>query len=91
MMHKKGQVMNQVQGLVLGLVVIGFVLCMGLILVGKLQTIATNMGDTKAANITGEVKNEIAGVSDYIGIIVAAVIMIALLGLIFWIARNRTQ
>jgi len=89
-MKKKGQ-LGTLQNVVLSVVVIGFLIAFGILMLGKLGTTATNMGDTDAANATGEIKQEVQGITDYIGLIILAFIMIIVLGAIYLVARNRAQ
>jgi hypothetical protein len=83
-MNKKGQ-LGTLQNVVLALVVIGFLITFGVIMLGKLTTTAGD--DADAANASGEVKKSVMGIVGYLPLIVLAFIMLIVLGAIFMVSR----
>jgi Na+/H+-dicarboxylate symporter len=86
-MDRKAQ-LGTLQNVILSVVVIAFLLGVGIVLVGKL---ADTTDDPKAKNATGEIKNSLADVVDWIPIIILSFIVVIVIGAIFLIARYRSQ
>jgi hypothetical protein len=83
---KKGQIQN-LESLIMGLVIIGFLLIIGLALMGKARDTTTT--NTAEYNASVKVINAMAGIPDWLTVIVLAFIAVIVLGVIYMIRRNN--
>ena len=83
--NKKGQ-LGAVQSVVIALVVIGFILVIGLTLMGKVRDTTTT--NTSERNASVAVIEAMATIPDWLGIIVLAVIALVILGIVYMFARG---
>ena len=84
LISKKGM-MENIQSLVLGVVLIAIFLGLGLVIVQEFSD-AVDAGSA-AANATSDIQTEMEGITDWIGIIIVVVIMVGILGLILVLKR----
>lgn len=83
---KKGQ-LGGLENLVIGLVVIGFVLVVGLSLMGQARD--TTTANTAEYNASVATIGAIDDIPTWLGIIVLAFIAVVVLGIVYLLRRNR--
>ena len=83
---KKGQ-LAMLEGLIMSLVVVGFLLIIGLSLMGKARD--TTTANSAERNASNSVIDAMADIPDWLVVIVLAVIAVIVLGVIYMIRRNK--
>ena len=84
---KKKAQLGMLEGLIMSLVVIGFLLIVGLSLMGKARDTTTT--NTAERNASVAVIDSIADIPDWLPVVVLAVIAVIVLGVVYLIRRNR--
>ena len=84
---KKKAQLGMLEGLIMSLVVFGFMLIVGLSLMGKARD--TTTANSAERNASTEVINSIADIPDWLPVIVLAVIAVIVLGVVYMIKRGN--
>ena len=87
MMNKKG-VIDQLTGLVIGLVIVGIVLAIAFLIFAEVAANASVVADGNATAAVNEVITATAGIPGWLPIIIVAVVGVLLLGLIMMLRRK---
>lgn len=90
-LSKRGQMgggLNLFVSLAIGLAVVAVTIALTIILLSKFADVTT---DADAINVTNQLKTEVKGLVGWISIFIIVIVAVAIIGLVMYLGRTKTQ